>query len=293
MGGVDVLAGGPYVKRRRGIRIDMDHVSPDKRPVARKRIPLPDVIERLQSPGLGFERVEHIPGSTYKDSSTVVVIPTRGIERDENGNLTGGVAHPVIQSWLGLIAPMNQKRAILFASGHEVGKAYDALIANILQHPELSKWKYVLTLEDDNIQPPDAHIRLLESIEQFNLDAVSGIYFTKGEVNMPMAYGDPAEYERTGVMDFRPRDIREALAAGQMMRVNGIAMGCGLWRMSLFREITSPWYVTLNDMMPGKGVVGMTQDLEFCQKARLRGKTFGVDMRVKVGHLDVESGIIY
>jgi hypothetical protein len=265
-------------------------------PETRKRVPLPEVIEQLQSPGLGFERVEHVAGSTYKDSSTVIVIPTRGIAKNPNPkdeSTHQGIAPQVIQSWLGLIAPMNQKRAILFASGHEVGKAYDAMISMILGHPELSKWKYVMTLEDDNIVPPDAQIRLLESIEQFGYDGMSGIYFTKGEQNMPMAYGDPEEYRRTGVLDFRPRDIREAIRAGQVMQVNGIAMGCGLWRMELFRQIQPPWYVTLNDVVPGKGVVGMTQDLYACQRWRLMGKRFGVDMRVKVGHLDVASGTIY
>jgi hypothetical protein len=278
------------VRKRRSLR---------KLAETRKRIPLAEVVEQLQSPGLGFERVQHLPGSTYKDSSTVIVIPTRGIasdprkaeDRDELYHR--GIAPQVIQTWLGLIAPMNQKRAILFASGHEVGKAYDAMITMILGHPELSKWKYVMTLEDDNLVPPDAQIRLLESIEAFNLDAVSGIYFTKGEQNMPMAYGDPEEFKRTGHMDFRPRDVREALTAGQIMRVNGIAMGCGLWRMDLFRQFPPPWYVTLNDVVPGKGVVGMTQDLSFCQKARLAGKQFGVDMRVKVGHLDPNTGTVY
>jgi hypothetical protein len=251
-------------------------------------------MEALKAPGLGFERVEHIAGSTYKDSSTVIVIPTRGKYKTEKGEEVLGLIHQrVVSAWQGLIAPMNQKRAILFASGHEVGQAYNAMIQMILAHPELSKWNYVMTLEDDNIPPPDAHIRLLESIAWGNYDAVSGLYFTKGELSMPMAYGDPAEYARTGAMDFRPRDVKEALAAGQVMPVNGIAMGCALWKMSLFRDIPPPWYVTLNDVVPGQGVVGMTQDLEMCAKSVRAGKRFAVDMRVKVGHLNIGDGIVY
>ena len=150
-----------------------------------------------------------------------------------------------------------------------------------------------MTLEDDNLPPPDAHLRLLESMDFGNYDGVSGLYFTKGEVNMPMAYGNPDEYARTGVLDFRPRDVREAITAGQIMPVNGIAMGCALWKMSLFREIPAPWYVTVNDVVPGKGMVAMTQDLHFCERARRAGKRFAVDMRVKVGHLDPASGTIF
>ena len=260
------------------------------------------------SPGLGFERVKHIPGSTYKDASTVVIIPTRSIAAevekkrrakkegtvfDEKDIEVFGIDQRVISAWRGMLSPMNQQRAELFASGHEVGQAYNDMIAQVLAHPQLKKFKYVLTLEDDNIPPPDAHIRLLESIEQFKFDAVSGIYFTKGEINMPMAYGDPAEYARTGVLDFKPRDIRDALAAGHVMPVNGIAMGCALWRMDLFREIPGPWYVTVNDVVPGKGSQMYTQDLSFAERAVRLGKRFGVDMRVRVGHLDVRSGTIF
>lgn len=255
---------------------------------------LDTVMSEMRSPGLGFERVEHIAGSTYKDSSTVIVIPTRSKFKTEDGQeVRGLIPSKVVQSWQALIAPMNQKRAIFFASGHEVGRAYDAMIQTILDHPELSKWRYIMTLEDDNIPPPDAHIRLLESIAWGNYDAVSALYFTKGEVNMPMAYGDPEEYKRTGNLDFRPRDIRDALKHGQVMPVNGIACGCALWKMSLFREVPPPWYVTMNDLIPGKGIVGMTQDLAFCQKAVLAGKRFATDMRVRVGHLDIASGTVY
>jgi hypothetical protein len=65
-----------------------------------------DVVARLSAPGLGFERVDLLPGSTYRDNSTVIVIPTRGM-----------IHHRVVAAWQGLIAPMNQKRAILFAAG--------------------------------------------------------------------------------------------------------------------------------------------------------------------------------
>lgn len=240
--------------------------------------------------GRGFETVKVLRGSTYKDNSTVVVVPTRG--KADAPDLSF-IAHRVVQSWQSLISPMNQKRAFIFVTGREVGDAYNTAITNILQNPELSKWKYLLTLEDDNIQPPDAHIRLLESIEFGKYDAVSGLYFTKGEINMPMAYGDPEEFARTGVLDFKPRDVRGALANGHIMPVNGIAMGCALWRMQLFREVPGPWFVTVNDVIEGKGVQCYTQDLSFCEKAVRAGKRFAVDMRVRVGHMDTNSGIIY
>lgn len=240
------------------------------------------VVSAMSEPGLGYDRVKHIPGSTYKDASTVVIIPTRGT-----------INYRVVQAWQSMLAPMNQRKAVLFCAGDEVGHAYNRMITDILANPELAKWKYVLTLEDDNLIPADAHIRLIESIEAGGYDAVSGIYFTKGDYNMPMAYGDPDEYARTGVLDFRPRDIRSALERGTVMPVNGIAMGCALWRMDLFKQIAAPWFVTVSDIIPDKGPAAFTQDLWFCEKAVRAGKRFAVDFRVKVGHLDTGTGLVY
>jgi hypothetical protein len=235
--------------------------------------------------GKGFEIISVTKGASFKAAKTVVIIPTRGM-----------IHHRVVQSWQNLMAPMNQARAILFASGNEVGDAYNGLISHILQHPDLSQWQYVLTVEDDNLVPADAHIRLIESIEETGADAVSGIYFTKGEVSMPMAYGDPEEFRKTGVLDFRPRspgEINQALAKGQVLEVNGIAMGCALWRMDLFRFVPPPWFVTVSDVIPGIGPMSYTQDLKFCERAKRLGKRFAVDFRVKVGHLDINTGTVY
>jgi hypothetical protein len=243
-------------------------------------MPVKDAVASLD--GLGYDRIDLIPGSTYKDASTVVVIPTRGM-----------ISHRVVQAWQGMLSPMNQRKAVLFCTGDEVGHAYNRMIQNILDNPELATWKYVLTLEDDNLIPPDAHIRLLESIEAGPYDAVSGIYFTKGDTNMPMAYGDPDEFKRTGVLELKPRDIRQPLASGHVMPVNGIAMGCALWRMDLFRTMPAPWFVTCADVIPDKGPQVYTQDLYFCERATRAGRRFAVDMRVRVGHLDINTGVVY
>lgn len=235
----------------------------------------------LRSAGLGFQRIHGISGDTFKDNSTIVIVPTRGM-----------IHHSIVASWQNLMMPMNSARPWIYAAGHEVGIAYNQMIQNILANPQLAKFKYVLTLEDDNKVPADAHIRLIETIEAHKFDAVSGIYFTKGDYGMPMAYGDPRHYESTGELEFRPRDIRAALTQGKIMPVNGIAMGCALWRMDLFKQIQPPWFVTVSDVTP-TGPQAFTQDLYFCKRARQAGKTFGVDMRVAVGHLDINTGILY
>lgn len=236
--------------------------------------------------GAGFDRIETLSGATFKDCRTVVIVPTRGL-----------VPIRVVHAWQSLIQPMNQARFMISATGDEVGTAYNRLIQTIL-NSDIRNWPYVLTLEDDNLPPPDAHIRLLETM-QMGFDAVSGLYWTKGPFNMPMAYGDPDAHRRTGVLDFEPRDVRPFLSGekrGNVMEVNGIAMGCALWRMSMFIDLAPPWYYSVSDVMhtpAGPRPMGMTQDLYFCRRARQMGKRFAVDLRVKVGHLDVQTGTVY
>jgi len=244
---------------------------------SRERVSIKSAIKGMG--GLGYQRLAHVPKTSFADNSMCVIIPSR----DEY------LHNRFVQALNGLAYTMNQKRAMFFVTGAEVGQAYDDQVADILAHPELGQWKYILTIEDDTLPPPDAVLRLVESIELGPFDGVGGMYFTKGELNMPMAYGDPEEYARTGVLDFRPRDIRQALARGQVMEVNGIAMGCSLYRTETFRRFPRPWFQTLNEV----GVGAATQDLFWCAKARRGGARFAVDMRVCCAHADWATNTLY
>ena len=117
-------------------------------------------------------------GTTYRDLSTICIIATRGL-----------IHAKVLQSWFGLMTAMNQKFIRLFAMGMEVGQAYNSMVEFILGHSDLSKWPYILTLEEDNMPPPDGLLKLYESMDKF--DVVQGLYWTKGEGGQPMIYGDP------------------------------------------------------------------------------------------------------
>ena len=96
------------------------------------------------------------------------------------------------------MTPMNQKFTRIIVKGWRSGDAYNHAIELILDHPELSKWKYLLTLEEDNLPPPDGLLKLYESIEDYAV--VGGLYWTKGEAGQPMIYGDP-----TGILNFMPQ----------------------------------------------------------------------------------------
>ena len=213
-------------------------------------------------------------GRAYQDLSTVIVCPTRGM-----------ITAKVVQSWMGLIRPMNQKViGPMFIVGMEVGDAYTAAMEMILSNPELSQWKYVLTIEEDNMPPPDGLLKLYENID--NYSAVSGLYWTKGEGGQPMIYGDPNDPE----LNFRPqmptKDIQEC---------NGLGMGFSLFKLDLFKDpkIEKPWFKTCNDWDPQKGAKVYTQDLYFFEKIRKLGYKVACDTRVKVGHYDAGMDIVW
>lgn len=233
--------------------------------------------------GKNFKNDRSLSGSgSFKDMSTIIICPTRGM-----------IHHRVVSSWLTLMPLMNQARPFFIVPGKEVGVAYTETIQGILAHPQLSKFKFILTVEDDNILPPNAHHLLAETIERHpQFDAVGGLYFLKGEGGAPQCYGDPDAYRQTGVLDFRPRNIADAFRRGQVVPCNGVAMGCTLYKMQLFRDIAYPWFVTEQRVTP-TGPRVFTQDLYFCEKAKSAGKQFAIDTRCTVGHLDINTGEVW
>ncbi len=221
-----------------------------------------------------------IKGQTYKDLSTICVIPTRGV-----------ISARVLQSWFSLMSPMNQKFIRMFMVGMEVGEAYSAAIAQILAHPDLSKWKYVLTLEEDNMPPPDGLLKLYESLEGGidgkKYDCVGGLYWTKGPQGQPMIYGDP---------DVHPHNfVPQVPKADTVQPCNGLGMGFNLFRMKMFtdKRIPRPWFKTLQEYKPGEGSRAGTQDLYFFGNAGKLGYKFASDNRVKVGHYDIVADIVW
>ncbi len=213
-----------------------------------------------------------IRGGSYKDLSTIMIVPTRGL-----------IPAKVVQSMLGLASPMNQKFLRIFVEKMEVGEAYNHAIQLILDNPELSKWKYVLTMEEDNLCPPNGLLTLYESINKF--DAVSGLYFVKGECGAAMIYGNPMEMPANFVPQLPVPD--------QVVECNGIGMGFALFKLDMFKKMPKPWFKTLQEYEPGQGMKAATQDLYFCQNAKKEGFRFAVDCRIRVGHYDYASDTIW
>lgn len=214
-------------------------------------------------------------GKAYQDLSTIIICPTRGLIPDR-----------VVQSWMGLIRPMNQKViGPIFFRGYEVGEAYNMAINFVLGNPELSKWKYILTIEEDNLPPPDGLLKLYEGMDKF--DVVGGLYWTKGEGGQPMIYGNPA---------LEPMNFIPQIPIPDMVQpANGLGMGFNLFKVDIFKDekLQKPWFQTKQEFTPGVGAKVYTQDLYFYENAGKLGYKFACDTRVKVGHLDPSTDVVW
>ena len=220
-----------------------------------------------------------LKGNTYRDLSTVCIIATRG-----------HIHARVLQSWFGLMSPMNQKFLRIFAMEMEVGEAYSKTIEQVIADKTLSTWKYILTLEEDNMPPPDGLLKLYEAIEGGvngkKYDVVGGLYWTKGEGGQPMIYGNPQEMPKNFIPQLPLLD--------SIHECNGLGMGFNLFRMKIFKDerLSKPWFKTEQSYFPGQGSRTYTQDLYFYEKASAYYR-FACDTRVKVGHFDAEHDIVW
>jgi hypothetical protein len=211
-------------------------------------------------------RARLIRGATWKKQRICVVIPSADL-----------IPAKVALSHWNMAFPPNNGVVRILAQGMEVGDAYSSAIEGILNHPDLSQWEYLLTVEADNAPPPDGVLKLLERMEEHpELACIGSLYYTKGISGCPQIWGDVKD----PVVNYRPQ-LPDA--NGGLVECCGTGMGFNLWRMAMFRDpkLRKPWFKT-------QTTNGMaTQDLYFWSDARKHGYRCAIDCSVKVGHYDL------
>jgi len=218
-----------------------------------------------------IERVEK--SKMYKDLSTIIICPTRGLFPTR-----------VVQSWMKLLKPMNQLVAgPIFAESMQVDDAYNSMIDYILNNGYLSKFKYILTIEEDNIPPADGLLKLYEGMD--NYDVVGGLYWAKTDNGFPMIFGDPTN----GPLDSKPR----VPVIDGYIEANALGMGFNLFKLDMFRNIEKPWFKTVESYDPIEGLAQVTQDIYFYRKAAEKGYKFACNCSIKVGHYNSKTDIVY
>lgn len=231
-------------------------------------------------------RARLIKGGSWKRQRIVIVIPTDDRRKEPDGRtIVHGIPPKVALSWWNIAFPPNNGVVKVMALGQEVGEAYSNAIENILQHPELKDWEYLLTIEHDNCPQADGVVKLVEQMENHpEYACIGGLYFTKGEGGVAQIWGDPKD----PIVNFRPQVPRP----GELQECCGTGMGFNLWRLSMFKDarLAKPWFRTKT----GKNGEGVgTQDLSFWSDARKYGYRCAIDNTVKVGHYDAAADIMW
>jgi hypothetical protein len=208
----------------------------------------------------------------WKKQRVVVILPTANM-----------ISAKVALSHWNLIFPPNNGVVRILAVGTEVGHAYSEAIEAVLANPELSQWEYILTIESDNMPPPDGLLKLLKDMDEHpEFACIGGLYFCKGEGGCAHIWGDPKD----PVLNFRP----QVPIPNTIQECNGSSMGFHLWRMEMFKDkrLRRPFFKTI----AGKDGVG-TQDLYFWGDARKYGYRTAVDTSIAVGHYDLSTDTVW
>lgn len=221
---------------------------------------------------LDESRGRFVKGGSWKKQRVVVILPA-------SDNISTVVA---LSHW-NLLFPPNQPSYRHVALNMEVGEAYSRAIEDVINHPVLGTWEYILTLEHDNTPPSDGLLRLIADMEKHpEYDCIGGLYWTKGEGGVPQIWGDPKD----PVLNFRPQPPQ----MGKIVECCGTGMGFNLWRMRMFKDkkLRRPWFKTV----AGAEGIG-TQDLYFWNDARSNGYRCAVDCEILVGHYDSNTGLTW
>ncbi len=152
-------------------------------------------------------------------------------------------------------------------------KMYTHTASNMLAEDALESCiDYVFFTENDMILPFNIIETLYNDIIKTKLDAISGLYFLRGDGTQPCLYNNGGNKENP----FLHIPI-VLVPENQIFTIDCCGMGCVLMNVDVFRKIDYPWF----DLKEGK----YGQDIYFYTKAKAAGIKVGVDTSVQCEHL--------
>lgn len=209
-----------------------------------------------------------------KDLSTICIIPHSGM-----------IPAKAAQNWFNLTAGMNQKFLPLMINGTDKNLVFNNTIVQILSNPMLNSCKFIL-LMDENIVPPfDGLWKLFENTDKF--DVIGGLMWQTGiEKVHAMIYGNPGSMP----LNFLPIPPEK----DTIMQCCGVSMGFTLFKIDIFKDtrIPFPWFRTKTISEP-KLKKNPIPDMYFFENIGKLGYKAACDTRIRVGHYDVETDIIW
>lgn len=240
-----------------------------------------DGLEGEHSANLQQEIVRLTHQGVHKDQSTFFMMTSRG-----------HLPLPVVAGLIGLHRPRVDRFEWHLTVAPSTSDGYNTLVFDMLRSEHRFKW--VFSVEDDVIIPPNALTRLIRGAEA-GYDMVGALCWEKKDDGIPMLLGDPADPATT----YQPR-IPEP---DRLMPVNGVHLGCTLIKADIFRDkrwgteaASLPWFYEgkpLGHPEAEEETAWTTPDLTFCHAVTRLGYKIAVDTGLRVGHFDRASGRIF
>lgn len=202
------------------------------------------------------------------------------------------IAHHVASQRL--MPPVNATLESMVEVSEEVGVARQKFLQFFLNN---SKAEILFMIGDDMIPEWDAFIRLWKIFTQEDWDVLSAFYFLKQEPPEPIL-------RREGIIGALEEGVHYKL--GETVLSDLAGMDFIMMRRSflekMVKEIPGPYFrtsfanfdTTIEEEIKEMGGVSYhTEDAYFCRKVKQANGKIGVATSVRVGHLDVNTGVIY
>lgn len=186
-----------------------------------------------------------------------------------------------------LQVPVNCRNESMVIVKEEVGVARNEFAKHILSYPKAKRPEYLFMFGDDMIPTWDALIRLWKEMRTGKWDVLAGLYYLKQEPPVPILWRDEID-------GFLEEGVH--YKSGEVVSSNIAGMDFTLVKPEILEAMEEPYFKTAftdkTENMKG-GIWLHTEDAWFCKKVTDMGGRVGVHTGVRVGHYDVESGIIY
>lgn len=165
--------------------------------------------------------------------------------------------------------PKDALTAVSFKVGSLVYTSRDQLATDAIS----SGADYVFWLDSDMIFPPNVLNRLLEQIDNPDIDIISGLYFRRVEPYTPTIF-DHLEVE-DGTVKWNEFTHIPATP----FEVGGCGFGCVLMPTDIFMAVQAEYKAMFTP------INGVGEDLAFCWRARQLGYRIWCDPRIPLGHV--------
>jgi len=231
-------------------------------------------------------RIEEIELGSHQKCHIMVALPTLGM-----------VPIEFVLAFGRMQMPINGQVFQHIVKGFEVGIARNLCVEYIMKMEKKDRPRWLFFIGDDMIAPWDGFVRLYEEAEKNGWDALTGLYYWKGEPPTPLVWRNDSVGRLLPGRDF---------GSGDVVHVDLTGVDFTLIRVELLEQMENPWFKSgpsVRGEVPGvvskytgpntDSIIQHTEDVWFYGKAREMGAKIGVHAGVRVGHLDIKTGCIY